>query len=384
MKRPARAAMRARAAVAALASIAMLASSCGGERPGRADGRNVLVLRAIDTSGVYGEGWRGAPNAQVEVSSTTFVYKRVFSTDEEGFLVLEDLPAGEYYLQASLRDEVNRVLLTGQKRREFRGAEEIADTLFMSFVPLSPVVLNEVYFCGCNGAIFYYYDQFIELYNSTADTIYLDGHIMCRSTQVDNILDWEAVDFALAYYVYEFPGVRGVTKQCPIAPREYLVLASDAVNHNQYGALCVNLLEADYEFFCAYSSDYDNLAVPNLLPLSTTGNEFSYNIAHCALWLATGEEFTFAEHCYTSSSGGQICSPYVEVPLYTIIDAVEYSANPASPRYMTIRLDAALGGNGITRYSGRSMERKVPGFDTNNSAFDFETTTPTPGYSHAR
>ncbi len=371
------------AAICACACAA-LAGSCGLDRPGHADGRNVLVLHALDTSGVYEDAWRGAPNAQVEVSSTTFVYRKVFTTDEEGLLVLEDLPAGDYYIQASMRDEVNRVLLTGQKRRLLRGAEEIADTLFMSFVPLSPVVLNEVYFCGCNGSIFYYFDQYVELYNSTADTIYLDGHIVCRSTQVDYLMDWEAVDFALAYYVYQFPGVRGVTRQCPIAPHDYLVLASDAVNHNQYGALCVNLLQADYEFFCAYSSDYDNLLVPNLLPLTATGNEFSYNIAHCALWLATGEEYTHAEHCYTSSSGGLMCSPYVEIPLYTILDAVEYSANPTSPRYMTVRLDATLGGNGITRYSGRSMERKVPGFDTNNSAFDFEPTVPTPGYSHVR
>jgi hypothetical protein len=378
-------AMKRSRAYAAMCAFAMLATvSCGLDRPRHADGRNVLVLHAIDTSGVYEDGWRGAPNAQVEVSSTTFVYKKVFSTDEEGRLVLEDLPAGDYYIQASMRDEVNRVLLTGQKRKLLEGAEESTDTLFMSFVPLSPVVLNEIYFCGCNGAIAYYFDQYTELYNSTADTIYLDGYIMCRSTQVDYVLDWEAIDFALAYYVYKFPGVRGVTRECPIAPHDYLVLASDAVNHNQFGALCVNLLQANYEFFCAFSSDYDNLLVPNLLPLSTTGNEFSYNIAHCALWLATGEEYTHAEHCYTSSSGGQTCSPYVEIPLYTIIDAVEYSANPSSPRYMTIRLDAALGGNGITRYSGVSMERKVPGFDTNNSAFDFETTVPTPGYSHVR
>lgn len=360
----------------------VFSASCGLEKPELADGRNALVLVAVDTSGVFSDEWRPVPHAKVEISSSTAVYKAVLETDEEGRLVLEGIPAGHYYVQASMRDEVNNVLLTGQMEQHLEGASEIDTTLFMSFVPLSPVVINEVYFCGCNGSIFYYYDQYIELYNSTADTIYLDGYFVCRSTQVDYLLDWEAIDFAVAYYVYKFPGTRGVTKECPIEPHGFLVLASDAVDHSKYGALCVDLSLADYEFFCAYSNDYDNQYVPNLLPVTTQGNEFSYNIAHCALWLATGEEYTFAEHCYTSSSGGVTCSQYVDIPLNTIVDAVEYSANPTSPRYMTVRLDAALGGVGINRYSGQSMERKVPGFDTNNSAFDFEKTTPTPGYSH--
>lgn len=372
------------AVVAAVAGLAGLASSCGVDRPDIADGRNAIVLQAIDSSGLYGSGWRGVPNASVELSSPTFVYEKVFTTDEDGRLVLEGLPAGDYNIQASMRDDVNNVLLTGQKQASLSAGAETRDTLFMSFVPLSPVAINEVYFCGCNGAIFYYYDQFVELYNSTRDTIYLDGWVLCRSTQVDNLMDWESVDYALAYYVYQFPGVRGVTHQCPIAPHDYLVIASDAVNHHQYGALCVDLSQADYEFFCAYSSDYDNLAVPNLLPVSTTGNEFSYNIAHCALWLATGEEYDEQTHCYTNSSGSITCSPYFHVPLRTIVDAVEYSANPSSPRYMTIRLDASMGGTGISRYTGVSMERKIPGFDSNNSAFDFEKTSPTPGYSHER
>jgi hypothetical protein len=374
---------RAHMLTAVIVCLVALANSCGIEKPGRADGRNVLILQTIDTSGVYGEGWRGVPNAQVEISSSTAVYAKTYTADEEGRLVIEGMPAGDYYVQASMHDEINNVLLTGQKEKFLRGAAEVEDTLFMSFVPVSPIVLNEVYFCGCNGAAFYYYDQYVELYNSTADTIYLDGYVMCRSTQVDYLFDWEAIDFAVAYYMYQFEGVRGVTRQCPIAPHEFLVLATDAINHSRYGALCVDLSHADYEFFNAASNDYDNLSVPNITPLTTTGNEFSYNIAHCALWISTGEEYTFSEHCYTSGSS-QICSPYVDMPLYTIIDAVEYSANPSSPRYMTIRLDGALGGNGITRYSGRSMERKVPGFDSNNSAFDFETIAPTPGYSHTR
>jgi hypothetical protein len=367
-----------------LACAGALLGSCGIERPDLADGRNVLVLQALDTSGVYGVDTMAVASARIEITSPTFVFKHEYETDDEGRIVIKGLPNADYYIQASKRDEVNNVLLTGQRRQELRSEMQVEDTLFMSFVPMSPIVLNEIYFCGCNAAAFYYYDQFVELYNSTNDTIYLDGYVMCRSTQVDNLMDWEAVDYAVAYYVYQFPGERGVTRQCPFAPHDFLVIASDAIDHHRYGSLCMDLSNADYEFFNAAANDYDVLTVPNLTPLTTTGNEFSYNIGHCALWLATGEEYEFQEHCYMSGTS-QICSPYVHIPLNTILDAVEYSANPGSPRYMTIRLDAGLGGNGITRYSGWSMERKVPGFDSNNSAFDFENIPrPTPGYSHTR
>lgn len=373
-----------RAVIAAICALAALAGSCGLDRPGDPDGSIVLILEAIDTSGSSGVARAPVPGASVEVSSSSQVYQRTFTTDDSGRVAIEGLAAGNYYVRATKRADVQYGLLVGQKQMNIRYEAELRDSLLLSFVKLSPVVLNEVYFCGCNGSIFYYYDQFVELYNSTADTIYLDGHIVCRSTQVDYIMDWETVDFALGYYVYRFPGVRGVTRECPIAPYDYLVIASDAVNHNLYGSLCINLLEADWEFFNALANDYDNRAVPDLTPISMLGTDFSYNIGHCALWLATGEEYRHAEHCYTSTSGGLVCSQYVEVPLYTILDAVEYSANPDSPRYITKRLDGALGGNGIVKYSGISMERKTPGLDSDNSAFDFEPTRPTPGYSHAR
>jgi hypothetical protein len=52
---------------------------------------------------------------------------------------------------------------------------------------------------------------------------------------------------------------------------------------------------------------------------------------------------------------------------------------------MTIRVDAGFGGVGLTRYSGYSIERKEPGFDTNNSTVDFvNLTRPTPGYQRAQ
>ncbi len=366
--------------IVSVACAGALMSSCGLEKPDEAEGRCTLVLHAVDTSGVYTEEWQGVAGANVEVTSATFAYKRLFTTDDTGRIVLEGLPSGDYYIQASMRDEERNVLLTGQRKKILRSESEAKDTLFLSFVPMSPIVINELYYAGCNGSSFYYYDQFIELYNSTSDTLYLDGCVVCRSQQSDGLIDLEAEDFALAYYMYQFPGTRGITRLCPIEPGGFLVLACDAINHRNYGALCVNLLSADWEFFNPTQNDYDNLSVPNILPVSTVGKDFTMSLGHTAILLATGEEYTFAE--YTTSSG---VSPFIQVPLRTVLDAVEVANNqsPTFRRYWTLRIDAGLGGNGMPKYGGQSIERKVPGFDSNNSSFDFEIVgSPTPGYSH--
>jgi hypothetical protein len=370
-------------AIVIFAGAAALAASCGlVEKPDAADGRCAIILQAVDTSGIYGDEWTAVANAQVEIAAAQYSYRNVVTTDETGQIVLEGLPVGEYYIQATKRDEEHDVLLTGQGKRRLSSETEARDTLFMSFVPMSPIVINELYYAGCNASTFYYADQFIELYNSTADTLYLDGIIVCRSQQSDVLTpeELETVDFALAYYVYQFPGTWGVTHECPIGPGEFRVVACDAVNHHNYGALCVDLSHADYEFFNALANDYDNPLVPNLTQVTSATVDFALNLAHTGVFIATGEEYTFTT--YPTNVGD---SPFVQVPLRTILDAVEYSASqsPTFRRYLTLRIDAGLGVAGMTRYSGQSIERKVPGFDSNNSSFDFVINpTPTPGYSH--
>ena len=358
--------------------------SCGLEKPDHPDGRNTLAILALDTSGVNGSGWNPVSGAEVEVGCLTAKYGRAFKTDANGRLVIENMPAGKYTVQANKKDDVSKILFTGQKVEELVNAVDRKDTIFMSFMPTSPVVINEVYYAGCNASAFYSYDQFVELYNTTDETFYLDGYSLIRSTQVSTFLDYdiETADFALAYYLYVFPGTRGVTHDCPIGPKQYLVVACDATNHHNYGAFCVDMTGADWEFFNARSSDFDNPSVPNLEPISTEGNDFSMSLVHTAVWLATTEKYTFKEHCYLDASGGITCTTYIEMPLATILDAVEYSSNISSPRYITTRLDAGYGGIGMVRYGGKSIERKVPGLDSNNSTFDFEIVTPTPGYSH--
>lgn len=143
--------MRRRVATISCACAAALLASCAVEKPEVVEGRCTLVLQAVDTSGVYGPGWTGAANASIEIVGAFYAYKQVFTADEAGRIEIEGLTSGDYYVQASLRDDENDVLLTGQRRMKLVSETEKKDTLFMSFVPLSPIVINELYYAGCNG-----------------------------------------------------------------------------------------------------------------------------------------------------------------------------------------------------------------------------------------
>jgi hypothetical protein len=354
----------------------LLVASCGSEKPTDPDGSNNIRLYAVDTSGVQG-GWVLLEGATIKVSSTTHQLAETYETGPGGFAVLGDMPAGTYTIQAELINTEENYTILGQKELSVLYEPSKSDTIMMDYQQSSPLTINEIYYCGCNSSRFYFYDQFIELYNSSPDTIWLDGHLLCRNTQIAEVIDPEAEDYALAYYVFEFPGETGVTRTVPIAPGQHLVIAGDALDHTTYGgSWCVDLSGADWEFFNPLGSDYDTPGVPNLTPVSNLENDFTMNLAHCAIYIATGEEWRYGMHF-----DGNYMKEYVEIPLWTIIDGVEYASNTDATRYMTLRIDAGLAGVGMGKYSATSVQRRFPGLDSNNSTFDFENIRPpSPGW----
>ncbi len=382
--------MKTRAVITALIILLALAFSCGREQPSVPDGENNLILYAVETSGVFG-GWTAAEGAIIRASSSTHQFAAVYMTGQGGLAVLDDLVAGTYMIQAEvtieveLEDETELFTFLGQKEMSILYDPQLTDTVFMDLVRPSPLTISEVYYCGCNRSRFYWFDQFIELYNSSPDTIWLDGYLVCRNTNIHDIIEIEAVDYALAYYVHIFPGETGVTRECPIVPGQFLVLACDAIDHTAYGgSWCVDLSGADWEFFNPLGSDYDVPGVPNLLPVSNYSNDFSMNLSHAAVYIATGEEW---EYVYHYDEGINDMKEYIHIPLETIVDAVEYASSTESMqyKYITIRLDAGLAGIGMGKYSAQSVQRRalgsVLGLDSNNSTFDFEIASPpSPGW----
>ncbi len=247
-------------------------------------------------------------------------------------------------------------------------------------VSVSNLMISEIFYAGSCASSFYFYDQYVELYNAAAETLYLDNIIVTRQAQVKDP-EMETKDYVSAIYAFQ---LKGTGRQWPIAPGQYAVIAADAVNHRQF---CVNSPDLSlsnpnlshapgepyklYETFNAIGNDYDVSGVPNfesIMPGRTT--DFLINLSHNGVVIAEGGNYPIDEN------------NYMHIPIEKVIDAIEYASNPtATTKEMTVRVDAGFAGIGITKYSGQSTERREEGLDTNNSTFDFVVIPrPTPGY----
>jgi len=360
---------------------AILFMGCGVEMPGKPDGNGMIHVTIADTSGFI-SGFPGVPcyldSAEVNLKSRTHSFTVTAMTDENGRVSFEDLASGEYLLTArrEVLIENNRKIFSGRGDFTILGEVMVDDTIFVDLVAASELMINEIYACGAT-CIYYVFDIFVELYNASTDTLYLDGIILTR--QLGTIdPDMETVDYVRAIYAYQFPGTPVTGRDHPIAPGQFVVVASDAVDHQFYCStgISVELSNADWERFNPLGNDYDNLAVPNLVninPSRTT--DYLLNLIHNAVVIATGESYS-----YETSESGKL---YVIIPIETVIDGVEYASSATARKELTIRVDAGFAGNGISRYSATSMERRELGLDTNDSTFDFENChPPTPGWSH--
>jgi len=365
--------------------VAVLAvQGCGSdEKPTLPDGDGKLSVVIVDTTGTVPGSTPGIP-AVVEGASVSLqarTHEHVEVTDAvTGVADFSLLPAGEYSLFArkELPVGAQKKVFTGFIDVYVPGPDVVVDTIYVGIVTVNALMINEIYYAGGDYSKFYFYDQFVELFNSSQDTLYLDGCILTRNFPSDRETI-EEIDHVRAIYAFQFPGVPVSGRQYPINPGQLVVVAGDAVDHSAY-ANAVDLSGADWEFFNPLGSDYDVPGIPNVVSIHPESRiDFMINLSHNAVVFATGEEWGYES--YVNSSGYDRIR--VILPLYTVIDGVEYATNSDATKELTARVDAGFAGLGCTKYSKQSTERRETGMDVNNSTFDFILLgPPTPGWSH--
>ncbi len=248
-----------------------------------------------------------------------------------------------------------------------------SDTLIVKPVSVAPIVINEIFYGGSPSR--YFYDQYIELYNPTNETQYLDGLIISTFWIKDTTT---YANFAKSQYTYQFPGEPGGTLY-PIQPGQHIVIAHDAMNHaDSTNTAPLNLENADFEFFTTYDSkpDFDNPDVLNVVNINPNkDNDFFMNLRSGCVMLVRGDGWD-----PTPAADG-----YVYIPYDVVIDAVEYHYTIIDPSSKLVpeKLDAGYFMPGDIRYQQKAMERKQAGYDTDNSTHDFELVDPTPGSQHS-
>ena len=219
-----------------------------------------------------------------------------------------------------------------------------------SYVTTSQIKMNEIFYNAFRNTELEC--QYIELYNAGSDVEYLDGKIICRLSRGD-------IDYVT--YIWQFPGTG---TDYPIQPGEYKILTPDAKPYTD-----LDLSNADFEFFVEGEfRPYDNPDVPNLINLinladPTKKAEFLINYRSDVVVLASGKDIYWLDG----------------LDIETIIDGVEYDTHETSPKSLNSLVDAGHAIGPTANYLGRSIERKEPGLDTNNSTNDFRMLpAPTP------
>ena len=359
----------------------ILFAACSGEKPLAPDGNGIIALILVDTTGTFPGSVPGEPavlpGAKVSIQSRSHEYVAAGESDEAGFAGFAGLAAGDYTVFA--RREIiaaQKKVFTGFADVKVTGTDVVTDTLYLTTVTVNSLMINEIYYCGCDYSKFYFYDQFVELYNSSSDTLFLDGCVITRSSSSMGP-DPEALDHARATWAYQFPGVPVTGRQYPIYPGQYLVIAADAIDHSVYASNGADLSNADWECFNPLGSDYDVPGIPNIVSIHPESSvDFMISLTHDVILLTTGEDVSVIE------VDGAIKLAF---PLDSVLDGVEYATSADKTKYIMMRFDAGFAGLGCAKYSAASTERREIGMDVNNSTFDFILIdSPTIGYSHVQ
>ena len=364
--------------VAVLAAPAVF-SGCGVDVPGMPDGRAALVVTVADTSGYLAGGVPGerylVDSAEVRIESRTHIFTAVQMTGPEGVVTFDHLPTGIYTIFATRTVKLGSAnkVFTGGYKVEMQGEVTVVDTVDVKLVASSELMINEIFYMGSCASMFYMYDVFVELVNTSDDTLYLDGMLVMRAYNGKDP-ELETAPYVKGTYAYQFPGTPVTGREVPICPKQLIVIASDATNHAQFCPNSIDLRTADWEMFNAIGHDFDNPAVRNLNNIIPSKSaDFLLGMGHNGVFLTRGDEYTIDTE------------DKVRVPIENVIDGVEYNANPQFSKEITVRVDAGFAGVGLLKYSGMSIERREFGLDTNDSTFDFTNLSrPTPGWFHTQ
>lgn len=220
------------------------------------------------------------------------------------------------------------------------------------FAQSKGIVINEIYIGGVRTLLAN--DSYVELYNPTSTTLYLDGCLLARVTANSGGFLQPVAE------AWKFPGTAG-NKTLPVMPGQFIVICAGA----QATSGGLDLSNADYETYAGIPIlEKDNPSAKNLRKIGAGTITTDINLSQTldAIVLTDGEDTVLADGIGESG----------------VIDGVQYSTTQAS--ILPTSIDGGFaGGAGLAL--GKTMERTQKGVTTHNSGVDFSLyPKATPGY----
>jgi hypothetical protein len=259
------------------------------------------------------------------------------------------------------------------------------------------LIIKQVYYTGSKtpAAGTYFSDQFIEIYNNSADTVYTDslfiGDVYGNSGQIN--ASSQPTPFASiqdSVYLSNVWMIPGSGKQHPLAPGKSIIIAQDGINHktdpNGNANSPVDLSTANWETYNERpdNRDADAPGVPNLTRVYFTGGfDWLLTVFGPAVVIFTAKDSV--NDLISAPVPGSTIAARKRLHVSKIIDGFEALMNASSSTYKRIPTSVDAGfvyASGT--YTSETSRRKIVNsqmfgarrffFDTNNSTEDFEVT----------
>ncbi len=364
-------------------------------KPDHTERNTEFEIKIVDQTGsaqiLYGSD--AVPGASVLIKSNTLGTEYNLISDSNGVVKLTEAISDLYLVSVNKQLTAEEMLQITGKELAFRklvnsssGTIQLRADITNGYeikldkiIAESPLVISEIYACGPPGAGLYFHDKYVELFNQSDSTIFLDG-IMVAVVYSSSYLGLNYVDdpqFIHSKIIWIFPGEGS---DYPIQPGQFIVCAEDAIDHTINADSSVDLSHVSFEFYKDDAPDLDIPGVPNMIKI--------YQVASHNDWLIGGEKGAIVIAKMNPDSltwyDDQMLIPYEYV-----LDGVEYNDDPTEldEKKLNPSIDAGLTG-GIQFYTGKTMER-IPIMvgnkkilkDDNNSSLDFKVyNKPSPEY----
>jgi hypothetical protein len=264
------------------------------------------------------------------------------------------------------------------------------------------LVIKELYYTGSrtpNGKA-YWSDQFVEIFNNSDETIYLDSLYIAsvygasgNSTAAAPSPYASVQDSVFLDFVWMIPGTG---KQHPLEPGKSIVIAQDGMNHRDDpngNPNSIDLSHADWETFLyrpTNQKDIDFAEVPNLTEIfASMQSTFDWIFSSYGTGIVIYHNYQPSEVHFVPRPNDTKGRILMVIPAEWVLDGVEAlaSADAGAYHHIPYSIDAGFvycDGNFNLQSCRRKIEQDLDGriilTDTNNSSEDFEVIPfPTPG-----
>lgn len=372
-----------------------------------------LQMSSVTVSAKYPGSYSqtGASGATITLTSVTDGAIKTATTGSNGDAIFTDVLPGTYNIAASLTlNEAQAQSLTGistaltlnavQNNAIVISGQNPSFVLDLQGNAVGGLVIKEVYYAGSKTPAGgnYFSDQFVEIYNNSTDTIYLDSLCIADAYGNSGLINPSSEPTAFAgdaqhVYLNSIWQIPGTGKDHPLAPGKSIVIAQDGVDHRDpllNPASLVNLSNADWETYNERpdNRDADAPGVPNLRRVYFTGGfDWLLTVFGPGVVIFKGDSSQLVTQT-AAIPGSPTAAPRIKIPASQVIDGFEAlkDGNSSTFKRIPVGLDAGFVFADDT-YNMQSFRRKTSTSingrrvlqDNNNSTADFEKlASPTP------